>query len=86
MVVITEEKLGKWFAKAFREVVLPALEDMEKGLRGELASKKDLEDVRKDLGGQIDSLDRKFNAVQDRLDNHGQRIEKLESRVSVLSS
>lgn len=86
MVAVTEEKLGKYFAKSFKEVVLPALEDMENGLKKELASKKDLENVRKDLGGQIDSLDRKFNAVQDRLDNHGKRIEKLESQASTISS
>ncbi|KKU23245.1 MAG: hypothetical protein UX36_C0007G0009 [Microgenomates group bacterium GW2011_GWC1_46_15] len=82
MVVVTEEKLGKYFAKSFKEVVLPALEDMEE----RLASKKDLEKVRKDLGGQIDSLDRKFDAVQDRLDNHGKRIQKLESQVSAVAS
>ena len=82
MVVVTEEKLGKYFAKSFKEVVLPALGDMEE----RLASKKDLEKVRKDLGGQIDSLDRKFDAVQDRLDNHGKRIQKLESQVSAVAS
>lgn len=82
MVVISEEKLGEYFAKSFKEVVLPALEDME----GRLASKKDLEEVRIELGGKIDSLERKFDAQQDRLDRHGKSIENLEKQVSVLTS
>jgi peptidoglycan hydrolase CwlO-like protein len=59
---------------ALNDVVIPAMDDMEKGLRGDLASKKDL----KELSMKVDSLDRKFDAQQERLDKHNGRIESLE--------
>jgi hypothetical protein len=80
MTDISEEKLSKFFAKAFNEVVIPALEDME----GRLASKNDLTEVNKDIGGRIDTLDRKFDAQQDRLDRHAKIQENLDKRVGVL--
>ncbi len=61
-------------SEALQEVMVPALEDMEKRLRSELASKKDL----KNLEMKVDSLDKKFDASQDRLDRHDERIGKLE--------
>ena len=63
--------LGKYFAKSFKEVVLPALEDMEE----RLASKKD-----------IYRLEEKIEKIVDRQDRQGKSIEKLESQVSVIAS
>ena len=71
MVVISEEKIGKYFAKSFKEVVLPALEDMEE----RLASKKD-----------IYRLEEKIEKIVDRQDRQGKSIEKLESQIPVVAS
>jgi archaellum component FlaC len=92
MTAISEEKLGKYFAKSFKEVVLPVLEGMDKkitGIESNMATKKDLERVTERLESVesgVDSLSRKFDAQQDRLDRHGKSIEKLEGKVSVLTS
>lgn len=59
---------------AFQEVMVPALDNMEARLKEELASKEDL----KELGMKVDSLDKKFDAQQNRLDKHNNRIEALE--------
>ena len=82
MVAITEEKFGKYFAKSFKEVVLPALESMEE----RLALKKDIEELDRDLGMKIDTLDRKFDARQDRLDRQGKIHEQIEVKVETLES
>lgn len=92
MTAISEEKLGKYFAKSFKEVVLPVLEDMDKKLTGvasNMATKKDLNEIENrltDVEKGVDSLNRKFDAQQDRLDRHGKSIEKLESRVAAITS
>ncbi len=75
MVVISEEKLGKYFAKSFKEVVLPPLEDMETRLKEELASKKD-----------IYRLEEKMEKVVDRQDRQGISIGKLERKASIVAS
>ena len=92
MTTISEEKLGKYFGKAFKEVVLPVLEDMDKkltGMESKMATKKDLEEVKERLMGVesgVDSLNRKFDAQQDRLDRHSKSIEKLQSQVLASTS
>jgi chromosome segregation ATPase len=73
-----KEEFTKMIGDGFHEVMIPALEDMEKRLKQELASKKDLEKVHRELSMDIDSLNRKFDAQQERLDRHDNRIEKLE--------
>lgn len=70
---------------ALNDVMIPALEGMEKRLRQDLASKSDLEGVRKDLSMRIDSLDRKFDAQQERLDRHDKRITKIETKVGLVA-
>lgn len=82
IVAISEEKLGKYFATSFKEVVLPALEDMETRLKEEIASKEDVEELKKGM----DTLNRKFDAQQDRLDRHGKSIEKLERKTLIVAS
>ena len=64
---------------ALNDVVIPALEDMETRLRNDLASKEDVKEIRKD----IDTLDRKFDAQQNRLDRHGKDIETIKSQLSL---
>ena len=59
------------FAQAFHEVVVPVVEDLEKRLKEELASKAD-----------IDRLERKLDAQQERLDGHDKRIQVFEERAS----
>lgn len=59
------------FAKAFHEVVVPALEDMEE----RLASKEDL-----------DRIERKIDATTNRMDRHGKQLEDHEERVQTLET
>lgn len=84
MVVITEEKLAKFFAKAFRDVVLPALEDMET----RLASKEDLEVVKNDLNLRIDGVESNIADLEIKVDegfkNVNERIDKLGKTLAVL--
>lgn len=67
--------MGKYFAKSFKEVVLPALEDMETRLKEELASKED-----------IYRLEEKIEKSVDRQDRQGKSIEKLEHKTSAIAS
>lgn len=57
------------FAEAFREVVLPELEKID----GRLTN----------LEEGMDTLNRKFDAQQERLDRHGQRISNLEKASTI---
>ncbi len=78
----SEDQQAEFFAKSFREVVIPVLEDMEE----RLASKKDLEVINKSLTGvegTLDSLDRKFDAQQERLDRHDKRISHVEQKAGI---
>lgn len=71
MTTINEEKLGEYFAGAFREVVLPALEDMEE----RLASKED-----------VYRLEEKLEKVIDRQDRQGKVQDELQKKVELLES
>lgn len=64
---------------ALNDVMIPALENMEERLRNDLASKDDLKEVKVELISHIDSLERKFDAQQNRLDRHGKDIKFLKS-------
>jgi transcriptional regulator GlxA family with amidase domain len=77
----SDDKQVEFFAKSFKEVVLPALEDMEK----RLASKKEVQELGKELGMKIDTLDRKFDAQRDRLDRHDKRITRLEEKAGFVT-
>lgn len=67
---------------ALNEVMIPALESLETRLTDKLASKEDVEDVKM----KVDSLDRKFDAQQDRLDRHGKQVEDHEERIQTLET
>lgn len=71
--------------EALNDVMVPALDAMETRLRNDLASKEDLKKVEVKLSMQIDSLDRKFDAQQERLDRHDKRITKLEKKARFVS-
>lgn len=74
-----ENKITEIVANAINDVVIPALDDME----GRLASKEDLEKFKKETMMEFDSLNRKFDAQQDRLDKHNGRIEKVEKKLGI---
>ncbi|HKC04464.1 MAG TPA: hypothetical protein VKC54_01185 [Patescibacteria group bacterium] len=80
MTIIKTEKDRKEFvtliSEAFNVVMIPALDDMLQKIEKKI--EESIEGVRKDLGMQINSLDRKFDAQQERLDRHNERIESLE--------
>lgn len=82
MVVITEEKLGKFFAKAFKDVVLPALEDMEE----RLASKKDLNELNLRVEGVEGNLTNLEAKVDKGFKNVNERIDKLGKTLAVLDN
>lgn len=67
---------------ALNDVMIPALESLETRLTDKLASKEDVEDVKM----KVDSLDRKFDAQQDRLDRHGKQVEVHEERIQTLET
>ena len=67
---------------ALNDVMIPALESLETRLTDKLASKEDVEDVKM----KVDSLDRKFDAQQDRLDRHGKQVEDHEERIQTLET
>lgn len=73
-----EEKLSKFFAKAFQEVVLPVIEDLTNKLSG-------LQDrVEERLTGMEERLGRvedKLDKIDDRLDRHGQTLDDHEKRM-----
>ena len=73
-----KEEFITLIAQGLNDVMIPALENMEARLKEDLASKEDLQKVEQKLSRHIDSLARKFDAQQDRLDKHNQRIEILE--------
>lgn len=73
-----EEKIEKivinTVTSAINDVMIPAMDRMEE----RLASKEDLKEVENRLSGQINSLERKFEAQQERLDKHDTRIRIIE--------
>lgn len=69
---------------ALNDVMVPALDAMAQKLTGELASKKELHEFKKEVGMRFDSLDRKFDAQQERLDRHDKRITKIETKVGLV--
>lgn len=75
---IDEKKIEKivinTVTSAINDVMIPAMDRMEE----RLASKEDLKEVENRLSSQINSLERKFEAQQERLDRHDARISTLE--------
>ena len=67
---------------ALNDVMIPALESLETRLTDKLASKEDVEDIKI----KVDSLDRKFDAQQNRLDRHGKQVEDHEERIQILET
>lgn len=63
---------------ALNDVMIPALESMEE----RLASKESVEEIIM----KVDSLDRKFDAQQNRLDRQGKQVENHEERIQILET
>lgn len=58
---MNEEKLTNFFVKAFKEVVLPILEDMHEDIKA--------------LKATTERMERKLDRHEDRLDEHGLQLE-----------
>ncbi len=67
-----KEETTKIFAEAFHEVVVPELEKITERLI--------------EVGEGVDTLNRKFDAQQDRMDRHGKQLENHEKRIQVLET
>lgn len=66
-----KEEVYKIVAEAVHEVVIPQFEKIEE----KMATKED-----------IDRLERKLDAQQDRLDRHGKKLEDHEGRITHLEA
>ena len=77
--------------EAMEEVILPAMDSMEKRIRKDMATKDDLtkleQKLREDLASKEDiaRLERKFDAQQSRLDKHDSRLKVLENSAQFAS-
>ena len=81
---ISEEKLSKFFAEAFKEVVLPGVENLSLRLDKVENRLTGVEEQLGDVKDNVASLSRKFDAQQERLDKHAKIQENLDKRVGVL--
>lgn len=76
MTIIKTEEDKKEFIElisdAFQQVMISALDNMEYRIKTELG------ETIKSLSIQVDSLNRKFDAMQSRFDKHNERIKVLE--------
>lgn len=73
-----KDDMLKVFAEGFHGVVVPELEKIDGKLD---TGGEDLKEVKM----AVDSLDRKFDAQQTRLDRHGKDIEFLKSHFTAVS-
>lgn len=73
------EEILEVFSEGFHEVVVPELEKINSRL-GTIG-----EDI-KDVKMTTDSLDRKFDAQQNRMDRQGKQLEKHEERIQTLET
>ena len=74
--VVTESVL-----KDAVDTILGGMDNLYNRIKEDFASKEDV----KELGMKIDSLDRKFDAQQIRLDRHDKRITKLEEKANFVN-
>lgn len=74
-----EEQL-KFFSQAFHEVVVPLLEDM--------ATKGNIEEIKEAMATKedIDRIERKLVKIDDRLDRYGGRLDSHGKRISRLET
>lgn len=63
-----KEETIKVFAEAFHEVVAPEIVEIKERLTN--------------IEGGMDTLNRKFDAQQDRMDRHGKQLENHEKRIN----
>jgi len=71
------------FNQGIAELILPVLETLAtkediKLIKEEMATKDDVNDIQ----SQLDSIERKVEAQQERSDRHGQDIEKIKKHLS----
>lgn len=82
MVKNTKDKfVTEGFLKDAVDTILDGMDNLYDRMREEFASKNDV----KELSIKIDSLDRKFDAQQIRLDRHDKRIINLEEKATFLN-
>jgi hypothetical protein len=67
------------------DAILGGMDNLYEKMKADFASKKDVEAIKQDLGVKIDSLDRKFDAQQSRLDRHDKRVTNLEEKATFLN-
>lgn len=77
-----KEEQTRFFADAFEEVVVPVLDEMKNditGIKDEMATKDDIDRLEVRLTKKDDHLERHDK----KLDSHGKRITKLETKTGL---
>lgn len=69
-----KEEMAEFFGEAFREVVIPVLEDMNERM-ATMATKEDL-----------DRIERKLDAGQKRMDRHSEVLERHERDIKQIKT
>ncbi len=82
----TEEKLSEFFAKAFKEVVLPSLDDLANRVTkvesqfGDLGTKMDK------VENRLGKIEEKLVKIEDKLDRHAKYYDDHEKRITQLET
>ncbi len=86
MVTIKDEKLAKFFADSFKEVVLPSLDKLQDKVD---TIAEDVEVLKEDVGvlkEDVHKIERHLEKIDDRLDRQGKVQDDLQERVEVLET
>lgn len=73
------DKLSKFFAGAFREVVLPSLDKMSDNIN-------EMKEDTKETNERLERIEDKLIKIDDRLDRHGKVSDNHEKRITHLEA
>ena len=74
-----DEKLAKFFADSFKEVILPSLDKLQDSVDG---IKTDVGEIKED----VFKIEKRLEKIDDRLDRQGKVQDDLQERVEVLET
>jgi len=83
MVIKKDEKLAKFFADSFKEVVLPSLDKLQDKVDNVIT---DVAEMRENMATKTDlyRVEEKLEKIDDRLERQGKVQDDLQERVEVL--
>jgi len=85
MVIKKDEKLAKFFADSFKEVVLPSLDKLQDKVDNVIT---DVAEMRENMATKTDlyRVEEKLEKIDDRLERQGKVQDDLQERVEVLET